>query len=118
MAGTITLTLQPFGSLVTLLCDGKGPGLERYYRPAPGDPPGTRGYTAFYWTPEDVLWVAEEELDRLRQLARGRRKPFAVEVATTDPIPGLHWFAQSCSEPWARRFADQERARELQGRGR
>jgi hypothetical protein len=104
---TIDLVVRPGGTWrgmtsITLLKDGEPPGLEKAYFALAGAPPEHgRGYTAFSWRPHEYVWITWPELDRIRSLAKGKRKPFAVRVATVAPVPGLHSHARTFHAKWA-----------------
>jgi hypothetical protein len=104
---TIDLVVRPGGTWrgmtsITLLKDGEPPGLEKAYFAPDGAPPEHgRGYTQFYWRPDDSLWVSWGEQNRLRALARGKRKPFPAKVTTVPPVPGLRSHASCSHAKWA-----------------
>jgi protein gp37 len=110
MAGTITLTLKALGSEPVLLRDGQEPGMRRVcFAKDAADPKKFRNYFVFYWTPDDVLWITDEEHTRLKQLAKGKRKPFAVQVNTIDPVPGTRPMLTNMDDAWGRKFAHDAR---------
>jgi hypothetical protein len=111
---TIDLIVDPRGH-DRFLKDGREPGLEKhYFAPAGAPPEHGQGYTQFYWAPDDSAWIAWPERDRVRQLAKGKRKPFPVRVATVPPVPGLRPCASSQSTDWGREVIEAE----FYGKGR
>jgi hypothetical protein len=100
MSRTIELTVKP-GGVLTLLRDGKPPGLERHYFVPQGDSRTWPKYVAYYWRPDEPVWISQGEQCRLADLARRKRKPFVVQVEVVDPVPGAQWGGQSVNAAWA-----------------
>jgi hypothetical protein len=112
MAATITLTVKA-GRPPRLLRDGQEPGLRRVcFTADAADPHKFRNYIVLYWTPDDLIWITEEEQTRLEELAQGKRKPFAALVNTIDPVPGTRPMLTNIDDAWARRYAHDPRVRD------
>jgi hypothetical protein len=110
---TIELVIDPRGH-DKFLKDGREPGLQKYYHAPAGSPPEHgRGYTQYFWASDDSAWIAWPEVERIRKLAKGKRKPFAVTAQIVPPVPGLDWHGRSVSTDWARDLCDAEDAETL-----
>jgi hypothetical protein len=99
-AGVIEVTVMPGSG--TIIRDGRRPGLEEYYF-APKDAPPEHGggYTAYYWSIDEVAWVTWAEVERVKHLARRKRKPFAATLATVLTVAGLKPHGNMVLADWA-----------------
>jgi hypothetical protein len=105
MASTIEVTVNPRG-YPWFLVGGLPPGLEEMYYAPEGSPPEYGGgYTAYYWRQGEPVYVAWPEAQRVRRMAKGKRKPFTVALATVAPLPGVEWHARSVLADWAKEAA-------------
>jgi hypothetical protein len=112
---TIDVLVKPITrECITLLKAGQEPGFVKHYFALHDAPPEHgKGYTQYYWAPDDSVWVSWGELNRLKALARGKRKPFPAKVTIVPSVPNLWSHASETFTHWARELVQAEFLEEM-----